>query len=562
MAASIWNKRLMPLLPTTVSLLHRLIFYIAAIVLLVSLLLHAWITDDAYFSYRVVHNFWDGYGLRWNISERVQPYTNPLWTLLHIPLYALWPNHIALASIGLSLACAIASIVLVLMTFRLSPLIASAAFFLPLSLSPTLMSYFSSGLENPLTLLLFAWFGYEISRHDPPRWFFLSFIVSLAMTNRLDTILVYAPAMLYLLLLQIRRHRSIPWKPLLAGAWPILSWLAFSLFYYGSFFPNSTFAKIVSNVSAWDYAIKGWKYTVEFAYADPVMATIAALSVFLTFLQPFMNNNISTQKNSRLRMLCVGMLLYWIYVISVGGSYLSGLFLSLPAFMALWLFLACLPEKIETRWLIAGSALCLILYILPESSLWQRQHRQVASRILIRNYYPVFLIDFDFKTLSLKANSFELSVTPCESRAVETYMILNRSGLGAYSDGPCVHQIGRFVLGDALLARMPGVYMNYVGHIARDLPDGYIHAVKTGEMNQMDPALAEYYAPLRLIISGDLWDINRLRTILAFQLGTYDHWKKQYVETLPELCPVVHKGKRTRCIRPHYRQTRKQYPGW
>lgn len=45
--------------------------------------------EDAFISFRVVHNFVEGYGLRWDIDERVQVFTNPLWTLLHIPLYAL-----------------------------------------------------------------------------------------------------------------------------------------------------------------------------------------------------------------------------------------------------------------------------------------------------------------------------------------------------------------------------------------------------------------------------------------------------------------------------------------
>ena len=39
----------------------------------------AWLSDDAYITFRTVDNFINGYGLRWNIAERVQSYTNPLW---------------------------------------------------------------------------------------------------------------------------------------------------------------------------------------------------------------------------------------------------------------------------------------------------------------------------------------------------------------------------------------------------------------------------------------------------------------------------------------------------
>jgi hypothetical protein len=43
--------------------------------------------DDAYFTFRTIDNFVHGYGLRWNIAERVQAYTHPLWLLLLTPFY-------------------------------------------------------------------------------------------------------------------------------------------------------------------------------------------------------------------------------------------------------------------------------------------------------------------------------------------------------------------------------------------------------------------------------------------------------------------------------------------
>ncbi len=39
-------------------------------------------SDDAYITLRTVDNFINGYGLTWNISERVQAYTHPLWMFL------------------------------------------------------------------------------------------------------------------------------------------------------------------------------------------------------------------------------------------------------------------------------------------------------------------------------------------------------------------------------------------------------------------------------------------------------------------------------------------------
>jgi len=41
----------------------------------------AWLSDDAYITLRTVSNLLQGYGPVWNVAERVQAYTHPLWML-------------------------------------------------------------------------------------------------------------------------------------------------------------------------------------------------------------------------------------------------------------------------------------------------------------------------------------------------------------------------------------------------------------------------------------------------------------------------------------------------
>lgn len=43
---------------------------------------NAWITEDAFINFRVIENFLSGEGPVWNIGERVQVFTSPLWMLL------------------------------------------------------------------------------------------------------------------------------------------------------------------------------------------------------------------------------------------------------------------------------------------------------------------------------------------------------------------------------------------------------------------------------------------------------------------------------------------------
>ena len=49
------------------------------------------VQDDAYISFRYARNLADGLGLVWNAGERVEGYTNFLWTLMLAP--AAWPSR-------------------------------------------------------------------------------------------------------------------------------------------------------------------------------------------------------------------------------------------------------------------------------------------------------------------------------------------------------------------------------------------------------------------------------------------------------------------------------------
>ena len=57
------------------------VFSAATFFLLLLILYQTTLTIDALITFRVIDNFVHGYGLRWNIAERVQAYTNPLWML-------------------------------------------------------------------------------------------------------------------------------------------------------------------------------------------------------------------------------------------------------------------------------------------------------------------------------------------------------------------------------------------------------------------------------------------------------------------------------------------------
>ncbi|EMO03780.1 hypothetical protein LEP1GSC116_0769, partial [Leptospira interrogans serovar Icterohaemorrhagiae str. Verdun HP] len=73
-------------------------------------------SDDSFITFRVVDNFLNGYGLRWNPLERVQVYTHPLWLFLLIPIQ--WVvREISISAYLLSYLCGILFISVYYFTF-------------------------------------------------------------------------------------------------------------------------------------------------------------------------------------------------------------------------------------------------------------------------------------------------------------------------------------------------------------------------------------------------------------------------------------------------------------
>ncbi|MCA9612346.1 MAG: hypothetical protein KC586_06270, partial [Myxococcales bacterium] len=83
----------------------RLALGLAGLVLAL-VVLNAWVSDDAYITFRVVENVLRGDGLVWNPGERVMVYTHPLWFGLLLPTSALVGVWWASVSLGLGFTVA------------------------------------------------------------------------------------------------------------------------------------------------------------------------------------------------------------------------------------------------------------------------------------------------------------------------------------------------------------------------------------------------------------------------------------------------------------------------
>jgi arabinofuranosyltransferase len=511
---------------------------VAAFVALGSyMMLGAWVAEDAYISFRVIDNFMNGYGLRWNSYERVQVYTHPLWLLLHIPLYALWHN-LFLVTIGLSISCALLALLLTLFSHRASPWISAGALLAPYALSKSLMDYSTSGLENPLSFALFALFGFVLLQRyrHPYFWFYVSLTIALALLNRLDTLLLYAPALAYVTL---ARWREIRWKQVIAGALPLIAWFLFAFFYYGFFLPNTKYAKLNTDLDFSLYLNQGVIYANQLLMLDtPGLVMILASLGFLFSRRWLIIPALPLPALPR--TIAAGILCYCLYVFCVGGDYMAGRFWALPVFASLWLwYMFCARcERLD----FAFTGLCVVLAAAIVAPMLRDINKNCDNCIPTEG--KIMNASWTFG-----ANKLVASRKPLQIRREGTYSFAQRGrklatqdppptqkmwyiGMIGFYAGPKVKIIDELGLADPLLSRLPAAKKQhfYIAHFRRDIPKGYIKAIQTDSLKEMNSDLAHYYAKLRLIVAGDLWDVERLKTILRFNMGYYDQYRQRYLD--------------------------------
>lgn len=310
----------------------------------------AWIGDDAFITLRVIDNFVHGFGLRYNVIERVQVFTHPLWLLFLTPFYALTREAMVttmLISVLLSLGA------MWVLATRVAKNIEYGCLIVFVALASRVLCHFStSGLENPLTFLLLALFVWQLYEFENARQFEEAWqpkkawipagMAGLLLLNRLDLAVLLGPALAYLLL---RVHGGDRVKVAVAAISPAFAWMVFSTIYYGAPFPNTAYAKLGTGFSTGTLILRGLEYSKDFVLTDPLLALIIGKAVF----DPLRSRNWRS-RNWPTRLLGAGIVLYVAYTIVIGGDFMSGRFFASPGFMAVCLLArAPVPQWLTVR---------------------------------------------------------------------------------------------------------------------------------------------------------------------------------------------------------------------
>jgi len=510
--------------------LWRYSYLIFAIIMVLKVVRYSVIEEDAFITFRVVEHFLQGYGLRWNIEERVQAFTNPLWMFLHIPVYYLTDN-IIIADLLISWACLVICLWLVPKTFPEVPRIRLAVLFvLSLLVCPTFELFFTSGLENPLLHALFIMLGYVILARPQPQWFAFSLLVALSAFARLDTLVFYAPLSLAYLYLY---RREVKFAPIFLGALPLIGWLAFSLFYYGSLMPNTSYAKLGTGLPAAAYLYNGIVHLIDSMLRDMWMAVmLISSSIYFPYLLFKSRSRDALIAGS----IALGIILYTVYVVRIGGYQLAFRMFSLQLIAAIWLWTWKFPVQ-HKNWHYLLLVPVMLLY--AQANIDRVTAKKLSPRHFSSKPYGHRLFAGEGRKLKLARYSHMKANRHPAPRKVVVYA---RIGMKGFTSPASRMYVDPLALADPLLARLPSinnapdlqhfqkVNRYRTGHNMRHLPRGYLHAVETGDLSKMSPDIALYYSKIRLITRGELWDTERLKAIWELNTGRYDSFLESYVD--------------------------------
>ena len=514
------------------SRLEKQVTAVAMVVFAVVLLRHAWLSDDAYITFRCVRNFLQGHGLRWNITERVQAFTHPLWLFL-LSLAQIVGQDIYYASLGLSFLCSL----ILLVTLRAG--LSMGSFLLAmvcLLSSKSFVDYSWSGLENPATHVLYGLFLLRALRapqadvrDEQKAFYFLALLAGLLGTNRLDNLLFCLPVLIGRAFV-FRRHPRILARAAL-GFLPLALWELFAMIYYGFPYPNTAYSKLATGIPAAQLRLQGVMYFVSELFFDPVAIILIVAAIALAL-------------GARLKHLylpLVGVLLYLLYMVRIGGDFMAGRFFSTPVLGATLILVAALSAIVESTpvavaLLAAGAALGLGFLVTPHPTL---APETTACRALPPGesgwdargvaYERVYYCRYTGLIQVMREGSLPTDDRVARGRAlsVDHATALGMLGVSGYFAPESAVIVDAHGLSDAFISHLPVPKTTgwRIGHFARAIPEGYLATLdnekRKGPVVIQKPTWAELYKHLRPVVAGPIWSFDRFKEIARFNLGSY-----------------------------------------
>jgi arabinofuranosyltransferase len=451
----------------------------------------AWMSDDAYITLRTVDNFINGYGLTWNVNERVEVYTHPLWMLL-LSFFYFFTNEAYLTTIFISLTLTLFT--LIYLQSKIKPLHHFILVFLTLGLSNAFVDFSTSGLENILNYVLFTLFFFQFFDKKEPKenYFKIVFLAGLIGMTRLDLLLMILPLLIYVFFQQTNKLQAI--RVGLLAVSPLIAWEIFSFIYYGYMFPNTYYAKLNSGTPSSRLLLQGVFYIIASIQRDP----LTPLVIFFGMVYGLFNRNLV------IRLWSIGLVLYLAYIIKIGGDFMVGRFLTIPFLISLLMLSRTFINKLDIPKTIVTGIMVVVLGIVSPLPSFMQTHPD--------GYLQWFQGVSDEREMYFRTSGLfrdgKINTAP-DSPWVDMGVLLNKkaerngpqmiihgaNGFLGYYAGPGVYIIDDLSLGNAFFAHQPIQDFSdwRIGHFRRKVTWDYLQSLRSGKNVIQDEELARLY---------------------------------------------------------------------
>jgi arabinofuranosyltransferase len=313
--SSVLSQPFAYLLPACLILFAHQVFYYRA--------LGSDAIDDAYISFRYAQNLVAGQGLVFNAGERVEGYTNFLWTIM-LALSMRLGFEPSLVAIGLGALFGLATLWLGHRFLRLTPLRRSPVPIIAvycLALDGSFALWAVSGMETSMFafLLLAGVTAYLWEWQNEKPGFLSGIVLALATMTRPEGALVFAVVVIHQAVARLALQRRLLTSADVARTGIFLGlylpYFLWRYYYYGFLLPNTFYAKVTVTESEAQHQ-RGLRYLRTF------------LSVHLGWLLPLLAlvPLVKRKFSFWITSLLILVLVYAAYIVYVGGDWSVGRF--------------------------------------------------------------------------------------------------------------------------------------------------------------------------------------------------------------------------------------------
>ncbi len=495
--------------------------------------LDSWTCDDAYHAYVMAYNLVEGNGLVYNVGYRVNASTCPFFTLLVALILPVFSDP-CFAGIFLGVLFSGLAVYLVFKNFCKNGLELIFIFFM-LTCCRSFFDFTTSGLENSALYFFTTCISVVFLKNENytrRSLLTVSLCTAFLMGMRMDNFLIVIPMLTYIF---FRCPEKLLYKLLILiiGMFPLITWELFSILYYGFPFPNTAYAKLYTGIPLEQYLERGLSYLRDSFLSDLPLLTGFLLCIVQVF----------RAKNLKGYVLLIGVTLYLIYVIYIGGDFMAGRHLTVIYLLSLIGFL-CLVRLDTIKLFYAVFSLIALFFayttVAPSinRAIYTQNYgcHQGSSTTDEKQFYQIRNI---FEYIFRHSDIEQFVVANCKSLHFKDRKGFDRVVFDEFIPGKCayylkkavspkLHIVDLFALSDEFRSRLPAVKQKRwrTGHMWRQIPCGYLKTIESGSNLLYDENLKKYYEYLYQVVANDVFDINRLKIIINMNIGKYDYLVK------------------------------------